>query len=81
MYTVYVLHSTTYEKIYIGYTSDLRKRMLSHNHLSHKGWTRKYRPWRLIHQEEYDSKRSAMQRERELKGAKGREWIRLTLLT
>jgi len=48
MYTVYALYSAKYEKIYIGFTSDLTKRLSSHNHLSHKGYTAKYRPWELV---------------------------------
>ena len=31
MFTVYVLYSESYDKIYVGYTSDLDKRMLSYN--------------------------------------------------
>ena len=38
IYTVYVLHSPKFDKIYIGYTSDLEQRMLSHNELGKKGW-------------------------------------------
>jgi len=75
MYTVYALYSAKYEKIYIGFTSDLTKRLSSHNHLSHKGYTAKYRPWELVYQEEYDDKRSAMAREKQLKSAKGREYL------
>lgn len=43
MFTVYALHSPDYEKIYIGHTSNLDQRMLSHNKLG-KGWTKSYRP-------------------------------------
>nr|WP_237249358.1 GIY-YIG nuclease family protein [Sphingobacterium faecale] len=39
MYTVYVLYSPVYDKIYIGYTGNLANRLLSHNKLSTKGWT------------------------------------------
>jgi putative endonuclease len=35
----------------------------------------KYRPWNLIHQEHFDTKREAMMREKQLKSAKGREFI------
>ena len=42
MYTVYVLYSKQYDKIYIGYTSDLEGRLKSHNELSTKGWTIKF---------------------------------------
>ncbi|MDQ7066309.1 MAG: GIY-YIG nuclease family protein [candidate division KSB1 bacterium] len=75
MYTVYVLYSRRYNKIYIGYTSNLEQRLLSHNELSNKGWTARYRPWHLIYTEEYEEKGKAMQRERALKSARGREFI------
>ncbi|MDX1937936.1 MAG: GIY-YIG nuclease family protein, partial [Flavihumibacter sp.] len=38
LYTVYILYSPSRQKIYIGYTSNLLNRMLSHNELG-KGWT------------------------------------------
>jgi len=37
MFTVYALYSESSDKIYIGYTSDLEARMLSHNELATKG--------------------------------------------
>ena len=76
MYTVYVLYATKYDKIYIGFTSDLKHRLVSHNHLSKKGWTVKFRPWELIYTEEYNNKADSMLREGQLKSAKGREFIR-----
>ncbi len=80
MFKVYVLHSPTYNQIYVGFTSDLDSRMASHNILAKKGWTIRYRPWTLIHQEQFDTKAEAMKREKELKSGKGREWIRKHLL-
>ena len=76
MYNVYVLYSVKYDKIYIGYTSDLKQRLLSHNKLASKGWTVKYRPWELIYKEEYSEKSDAMKREKELKSHRGRDFIR-----
>ena len=76
MYKVYALYSEIYDKIYIGYTSDLETRIQSHNVLSKKGWTKKYRPWILIYSEEFASKREAMKREQELKTAQGRLFVR-----
>jgi putative endonuclease len=73
MFTVYVLYSPAYNKIYIGYTSDIQNRLLSHNVLSTKGYTVKYRPWELFYFEEFQTKPSAIKREKELKSAKGRE--------
>jgi len=76
MFTVYVLFSPKFDKIYVGYTSDLKQRVLSHNDLANKGWTIKYRPWKLIYHEEYLTKTKAMFREKELKSHKGRDFIR-----
>ncbi|HKK25567.1 MAG TPA: GIY-YIG nuclease family protein [Gracilimonas sp.] len=75
MFTVYALFSPSHQKIYIGYTSDLEQRLLSHNSLGKKGWTIKYRPWKLAYTEEFDTKKEAMRREKQLKSAKGREFI------
>ena len=80
MFTVYILYSESHDKIYIGFTSNLEQRLLSHNALGKKGWTIKYRPWRIIHTEIFETKAEAMNRERLLKGAKGREWIRHSFL-
>lgn len=75
MFTVYVLFSKEYNKIYIGFTSDLEQRLLSHNELSKKGWTIRFRPWHLVYKEEYQFKSDAMHREKELKTATGRKFI------
>ena len=75
MFTVYVLYSKDFDKIYIGFTSDLEQRLLSHNELGKKGWTIKFRPWQLIYKEEYSEKSDAMKREKQLKTATGRNFI------
>ncbi|MBK6993077.1 MAG: GIY-YIG nuclease family protein [Chitinophagaceae bacterium] len=74
MFTVYVLYSKSFEKIYIGYTSDLSQRLLSHNELS-KRMDYKIRPWIVVHTEIFETKAEAMLREKQLKTAKGREWV------
>ena len=80
MFTVYVLFSIRYNKIYIGYTGDLEQRLLSHNELGKKGWTIKYRPWTLIYTENFETKQQALLKEKQLKSGKGREWIKNELL-
>jgi putative endonuclease len=75
MFTVYILYSETFNKIYVGYTSNLSQRFLSHNELANKGWTIKFRPWKIVYTEIFETKARAMQREKQLKSAKGREWI------
>ncbi|OYU95414.1 MAG: endonuclease [Bacteroidetes bacterium B1(2017)] len=74
-YYTYVLYSKTHEKIYIGYSSDIDSRIKSHNELSNKGYTFKFRPWELIHLEEFSTKADAMKREKQLKSANGRMFI------
>jgi putative endonuclease len=80
MFTVYVLHSEKYDKIYIGYTSNIEQRFISHNKLSKKGWTIRFRPWKIIHTELYESKQEALKREKQLKSSRGRHWIRTVIL-
>ena len=75
MFTVYVLFSPSHMKIYIGFTSNLEQRLLSHNELGKKGFTLKYRPWEVIHTETFETKKEAMQREKSLKTAAGRRFI------
>ena len=75
MFTVYVLYSEKFNKIYIGYTGNLEERLLSHNKLGTKGHTLKYRPWVVAFTEEYPTKTQAMKREKALKSGKGREYI------
>ncbi len=76
MYFVYVLYSENYDKIYIGMTSNLEQRLLSHNELSKKGWTIKFRPWKMVYKESFQTKQEALKREKELKSFRGREFIR-----
>ncbi|MDV7391920.1 GIY-YIG nuclease family protein [Arthrospira platensis SPKY1] len=80
MFYVYILYSAQYDKTYTGYSQDPEQRLLSHNELSPKGWTKRYRPWKLIYTQSYPTKAEALQQEKFLKTGKGREYIRLELL-
>ena len=75
MFIVYVLYSEKFNKIYIGYTSNIDQRLLAHNELETKGYTLRFRPWQLIHSESFSEKSEAMKREKQLKTAKGREFV------
>lgn len=65
MFYVYVLKNKK-EKIYIGFTSDLKARVRKHNSGGSK-FTREYRPWELIYYEAFKSENDARMRERTLK--------------
>ncbi len=75
MFKVYALYSPKFNKIYIGYSSNLEQRLKSHNELATKGYTVKYRPWKLIYSEHLSNKQEALIREKQLKSAKGREFV------
>jgi putative endonuclease len=76
MYFVYGLYSPGYKKIYIGFTSDLEKRLFYHNNPISKGYTSRFKPWVIIYSEELPDKQSAMRREKQLKTARGRQFIK-----
>ncbi|AFN73884.1 GIY-YIG catalytic domain protein [Melioribacter roseus P3M-2] len=74
MYTVYVLYSRRFNKIYIGQTENLERRLSEHNN-GISTYTRRYMPWEVIYTEEYSTRPEALKRERQLKSQKGREFI------
>ena len=76
MYSVYVLFSEKHNKHYTGFTSDYKKRFISHNEFGIKDWTTRYRPWKSIHTKEFSDKKEAMKYEKWLKSGVGRSFIK-----
>ena len=74
MFTVYILFSSSIDKYYVGYTNDLERRLTEHNRKKGK-YTDRGIPWRLVHQEEYESKIEAMNREKLIKSQQSRQYI------
>lgn len=77
-YYVYILHNPKKNFIYIGYSEDLKQRVVSHNN-SEVTSTKAYKPLKLIFYEAYLSKSDAKRREKYLKTNKGRTTI-MTML-
>jgi len=75
-FVVYILFSEVYGKTYVGFTSNLIERFKSHNFLSNKGYTIKFRPWEVVYVEFFTTKSEALKREKFLKTGKGREFIK-----
>ncbi len=67
MYCVYVLQSeSNKDKIYVGYTDDLKRRLAEHN--SGKNYsTRNNAPYRIVYYEAYLNKLDVIDRENKLK--------------
>ena len=66
MYFLYVLKSKKNGDFYIGYSSNIEKRVKQHNLRKVKS-TKAYIPWELVYSEAYSDKIGAIRRERSLK--------------
>ena len=66
MFYVYVLKSAVDDKLYIGFTSDLKKRFREHNS-GQTISTKNRRPFRLVYYESYFDSHDARTREIKLK--------------
>ena len=71
---VYILYSAKLDKYYIGYTSDLDKRIIDHN-TGISDYTAKASDWELKYSEQFPSRETAMKREKEIKAKKSRKYI------
>ncbi len=77
-YYVYLLESLKNESLYIGYTVDLKKRLVEHNR-GLTSSTKTYRPWRFLHFEGYYDIKDARRREKYLKTNQGNRALKLML--
>ena len=73
-YWVYILHSESADKYYVGMSSDPVRRTEFHNS-TEKGFTSRYRPWRLVYRRELATKKEAMAVERLIKARKRKQFI------
>jgi putative endonuclease len=77
--TFYILGSTMAGKFYVGHTTEhIDERLRKHN-ADHRGFTGKFRDWKLIFSESYPTKELAYAREREVKGWKSKKRIQLLI--
>jgi len=77
-YCVYVLKSMKDQKFYIGFTTNIEKRLIDHNRGSTKS-TAYRRPLKLIFCEFYISKTDAVRREKYFKTTSGKKALKLML--
>jgi len=67
IYYVYVMQSVSRHVLYIGMTSNLRKRAWEHKNHMHEGFTCDYNCTRLVYWETFDDVANAIDREKQLK--------------
>src|SRR5437763_14669398 len=78
MFYVYVLHSTKDNGFYIGYSTDLKRRLSEHTRGASFA-TKSRGPWKLIYYEAYTERKDAEGREKFLKSGAGRRFVRAQL--
>ena len=80
MYTVYILRSVNYpDRLYIGLTTDLEKRLASHNDNT-STYSKRYSPWELEAHIVLKDKNVAEDFERYLKSGSGFAFLKKRLL-
>jgi len=79
MFTVYALYNPERSRIYVGQTSDLEKRLKRHRALlptKINSFTKKLSgTWEVVYSENHTTRSEAWAREKQLKSAKGREFV------
>ncbi len=76
---VYVLESQQDRSFYIGFTTDLKRRLVEHMKKRGGRTTRLKDDWKLVYYESYLCKEDALGREKFLKGGSGRRYLRKQL--
>jgi predicted GIY-YIG superfamily endonuclease len=80
MYYVYIITSVDYpEQIYIGYTTNLKARLTTHNN-GGSAHTSKYKPWKLITFLGFTDQSTALNFEKYLKTQSGRSFTKKRFL-
>ncbi|NTU59328.1 MAG: GIY-YIG nuclease family protein [Chlorobiaceae bacterium] len=73
-YSLYILHSESADRYYVGISSDPERRRHFHNTIE-KGFTSRYRPWSQVFVKEYPSKADDHAAETKVKSWKSRKMI------
>jgi putative endonuclease len=77
MYWIYALYNSQNNKIYIGQTEDLERRVWQRNNHVFKGYTAQFQgEWVLIYKESAATRSQALTREKQLKSGSGRAYIK-----
>jgi putative endonuclease len=59
----------------VGSTDNIERRLEEHN-IGKSKFTSIYKPWKLVYTEDYSTRESALKRERYLKSASGRRYLK-----
>jgi putative endonuclease len=73
-YFLYILKSKSILKYYTGISLNPERRLEFHNTIE-KGFTSRYRPWKIVFKQEFESRQLAQLAERKIKKWKSIEMI------
>lgn len=78
MFSVYAIFNPKHKKLYIGQTKDLDNRLKLHQEGTFKNsYTSRFDgKWILVHKENFNMRKEAIIREKQLKSYRGREFVR-----
>ena len=71
---IYIIHSSKWNRYYIGSTQDIDQRLKDHNAGRTKS-TKHGKPWTMVYFEKFDTLQQARAREAELKRKKSRKYL------
>ena len=81
LFYVYIIENTLNNGWYIGFSTDVERRLEEHNAKIGSEHTRKTKgDWKIIYLEGYIDKRDALGREKYLKSGSGRKYIKKQLV-
>ena len=75
IFSVYVLRSLMHGTIYVGMATDIQNRLKEHNNGKSK-FTKSYMPWEIIYSEIAGDSKVARKREKYLKSAAGKNFLK-----
>ena len=70
--SLYILYSEEADRYYAGISRDPYRRLVFHNSME-RGFTSRYRPWKLLYVKEYPSRIEAQRAEKKVKSWKSRK--------
>ena len=80
-YYVYILRSeANHDRIYIGYTTNLKNRLNDHSDPEASAYTRQYSPWKVETYTVFTNKQTAQEFEIYLKSQSGRAFLRKRMI-
>jgi putative endonuclease len=67
-YYTYIMQSSSRRALYTGVCSNLERRVFQHKNGTYEGFTSRHQAWRLVYFERFGDVRTAIDREKQLKG-------------